>query len=1063
MTDGERLTASQRGACVAHCGTGTAPVAYVDRMLPIGGGGSFAMSRWRLTFKLTLVCVFSLSGLVLGADDAGPQSSRDPFEKAVGPLLIAKCVGCHSGSDSKAGLDLTRQEKLLAGGESGAALVPSKPDQSLIWQRVAADEMPPKHPLTAAEKNVLQQWIKDGAAWSGGALDPLKVSTDQRAGYDWWSLQPLSRPKLPAVRDTLRALQPIDLFVQTQLDGRELTPALPASRQALIRRLTFDLTGLPPAPEDVAEFLADESPDAYERLLDRLLASPHYGERWARHWLDVVRFGESNGFERDLPRANAWPYRDWVIHALNRDMPYDEFVRWQLAGDIIAPQDLQAAQAVGFLVAGAHDTVVPVVDRMRAMMRQDELEDTIGVVGQTFLGLTLNCARCHDHKFDPITAREYYQVAAALAGIDHGEREYVPPELTRQLAAWQSRVDLLAKLLRDQEGPIREKILAERRDGPPSGSPAPIVHAPAPIAAWNFTRDAKDLIGRMHVRLVGSAKLDREGLVVDGQSFAMSGPLEKDLVEKTLEVKIRLQTLQQAGGGAISLQTTDGQTFDAIVYAEAEANRWMPGSNGFQRTLPFGGIAEEQADKQFVTLTQVYRADGTITAYRNGHPYGKPIRKDAAIRFDAGKSQVIFGLRHGTEAGGNRMLKGTIATARLYDRALLADEVAASADSSNTFITEAEIASRLSPDERSIRAGQQAELADLRSKHADASKTSPNKVYSAIATQPPPMKVHQRGSVSALGEEVAAAGLIAIRGPDPDFGLRPDAIESHRRMKLADWITDSRNPLFARVMANRVWHYHFGAGLVETPSDLGFNGGKPSHPDLLEWLAGEFAGSANANHDRYSIKRLHRLMVTSATYRQSSVFNPQAAKVDAGNRLLWRMNPHRLEAESVRDAVLMVAGQLNTEIGGKGYADVNSYFFKGTQFYDPIDPVGYANNRRTVYRMWARGGRSPFLDTFDCPDPSSSTPRRSATVTPLQALSLLNHSFSLRMADQFANRLTSEAGDSVDGQVRLAYRLLYAREASDDETRFSHDFIKRRSLAAFCRAMWNSSEFLFVD
>lgn len=1021
------------------------------------------MVWWRLVFRLSFICGFSLPALALRANDAALQPRPDVFAKTVGPLLIAKCVGCHSGSDSKAGLDLTRQEKLLAGGESGAALAPGQPDQSLIWQRVAADEMPPKHPLTAAEKSVLQQWIKDGAVWSGGTLDPLKVSTDQRAGYDWWSLQPLAKLTLPTVRDTARPLQPIDLFVQAHLEARGLPPAMPASRPVLIRRLTFDLTGLPPAPEDVAEFLADDRPDAYERLLDRLLASPHYGERWARHWLDVVRFGESNGFERDLPRANAWPYRDWVIHALNRDMPYDEFVRWQLAGDIIAPQDLQAAQAVGFLVAGAHDTVVPVVDRMRAMMRQDELEDTIGVVGQTFLGLTLNCARCHDHKFDPITAREYYQVAAALAGIDHGEREYVPPELTRQLAAWQSRIEVLAKQLRDQEGPIREKILAERSHATTSGSPGTVVNVLAPIAAWDFTRDAKDQVGRMHVRLVGSAKLEREGLVVDGHSYAMSGPLEKDLVEKTLEVKIRLQSLQQSGGGAISLQTIDGNTFDAIVYAEAEANRWMPGSNGFQRTLPFGGIAEEQADKQFVTMTQVYRADGTITASRNGQPYGKPVRKDAAIRFDAGKCQVVFGLRHGTEAGGNRMLKGTIASARLYDRALSPDEVAASADSSNTFITEAEIVGRLAPDERSVRAVQQTELADLRLKHADASKTAPIKVYSAIATQPPPMKVHQRGSVSSLGEEVAAAGLMAIQGPDPDFGLRPDAIESHRRMKLASWITDSRNPLFARVMANRVWHYHFGAGLVETPSDLGFNGGKPSHPELLEWLASQFAGAANANHDRYSIKRLHRLMVTSATYRQSSAFSAQAAKVDAGNRLLWRMNPHRLEAESVRDAVLTVAGQLNTEIGGKGYADVNSYFFKGTQFYDPIDPVGYANNRRTVYRMWARGGRSPFLDTFDCPDPSSSTPRRSATVTPLQALSLLNHSFSLRMADQFASRLTNEAGDSVDGQVQLAYRLLYAREASADELRFSTDFVQRRGLPAFCRAMWSSSEFLFVD
>jgi hypothetical protein len=308
------------------------------------------------------------------------------------------------------------------------------------------------------------------------------------------------------------------------------------------------------------------------------------------------------------------------------------------------------------------------------------------------------------------------------------------------------------------------------------------------------------------------------------------------------------------------------------------------------------------------------------------------------------------------------------------------------------------------------------------------------------------------------------AGLAAVTGANPDFQLKADAIESHRRLKLANWITDSKNALFARVMTNRIWHYHFGSGLVETPSDLGFNGGRPSHPELLEWLTAEFSGigQGRAAHP-YSIKHLHRVILTSATYRQSSVFNPSAAKIDVGNRLLWRMTPHRLEAESVRDAILSVAGQLNTEIGGKGYSDVNSYFFKGTQFYDPIDAKGFSANRRTLYRMWARGGRSPFLDTFDCPDPSSSTPRRSATVTPLQALSLLNDAFSLRMADQFAARLKAEAGNNAADQVRLAYQLLYGRSAQPDEVTFSQTFIERRGLPPFCRAMWNSSEFLFVD
>jgi len=982
-------------------------------------------------------------------------------------LLTQKCVSCHSGDDAKGTLDLTTRARLLKGGDSGPAIVEKTWDKSLLWQRVEQDEMPPKHPLSADEKQVLKDWLTKGADWSAGPLDPLAMSSDHRAGYDWWSLQPLKSVSIP-VSKPATTRQPIDNFILEKLAARNLTMSAEADRRVLIRRIAFDLIGLPPTPVEVDDFVNDERPDAFERLVDRLLASPHYGERWARHWLDVVRFGESNGFERDLPRPNAWPYRDWVIDAFNRDLPYDEFVRWQLAGDLLAPDDVQAIKAVGFIVAGAHDTVVPVVDRMRAMMRQDELEDIVGTVSQTFLGLTVNCARCHDHKFDPITTREYYQLASALAGIDHGEREFTPSEVVRQLADWKKRIDELTTQLHDVETPIREAILAERAA---AGSQATATGRIAlPMAAWDFTRDLQDQIGDMHVRLIGSAKRTNEGLTVDGASFGATSRLPRDLNEKTMEVRVRLKTLQQSGGGAISLQTVDGHTFDAIVYAENEPARWMAGSTGFQRTMPFQGVAEDQADKAFVVITQVYRADGTIQCYRNGVPYGVPFRKDAAVKYEAANTQVVFGLRHGTDVGGNRMLKGTIATARLYDRALSAEEVAVSADLTNTFVTETQIAAKLSGPDQATRRSQHAELKELRQRHGELTKSGPQKIYSAIATQSAAMKVHKRGSVSSLGEEVSAAGLSAIRGLSPNFELRPDAIESHRRRQLANWITNANNPLFARVMTNRVWHYHFGAGLVETPNDLGFHAGLPSHPELLEWLAREFSGkgvlaatqNTAANGNPFSLKHLHRLLITSATYRQSSRFNPDAAKVDASNRLIWRVSPHRLQAESVRDAMLAVSGQLNTEVGGKGYTDVNSYFFKGTQFYDPIDPTGHANHRRTLYRMSARGGRSPFLDTFDCPDPSTTTPRRSATVTPLQALSLLNHSFSLRMADNFADRLASEA-EAPDDHVRRAYHLMFGRDPDADELNLGGDFIARRGLSAFCRAMWNSSEFLFID
>ncbi len=1081
----------------------------------------------RVLIVLAVGAAWAGHRLCLAGDDGAGKldartASNEEFSKSIGPLLARRCSSCHVGEELKGKLDLSTREKLLVGGESGPAVVAGDAAKSLIWQRVSADEMPPKHPLSADEKAVLKKWIEAGAVWSGGPLDPLAVSSEHRAGRDWWSLQPIIRPTMPVVppaafaREVGPARQPLDAFVRATLVTRGLKPAPEADRRTLIRRVAFDLLGLPPNPDEVDAFVSDLAPDAYERLVDRLLASPHYGERWARHWLDVVRFGESNGFERDLPRPNAWHYRNWVIGALNRDVPYDEFVRWQLAGDVIAPGDVEALKAVGFLVAGAHDTVVPVVDRMRAMMRQDELEDTVGTVSQTFLGLTVNCARCHDHKFDPITTREYYQIAAALAGVDHGEKDFVASEVTHRLGEMRSRIESLTKLLREQDAPIREAVLLERQaarspidrspafpkaglpdaDPPPDdptqqGSPAfrkaGLRAAPTPIAAWDFaTKNLNDQIGSMHATLHGSAKLDEGGLLVDGTTaFASTAPLGRDLLEKTLEVRIRLKSLEQRGGGAISLHTTQGHQFDAIVFGENEPRRWMAGSEGFVRTLPFAGTDEDQADKEFVVLAQVYHADGTIIGYRNGQPYGKPIRKQAALKYEAGKSQIVFGLRHGTEAGGNRMLNGLIASARLYDKALSAEEVAITAGSANTFVTEAEIVAKLSAEDRATRAAHQTEMSKLRPQYADLAKNGPVTIYTAIATQPPPMKVHQRGSVTSLGEEIAPAGLASIQGLAPSFGLKSDAIESHRRVRLANWITDARNPLFARVMANRVWHYHFGAGLVETPNDLGFHSGRPSHPELLEWLARELRGGEgekerggdNAEREipsprlsfspsplpSFSIKRLHRLLVTSATYRQASTFNESAAQVDAGNRLLWRMNPRRLEAELVRDAMLSVAGELNDELGGKGYSDVNSYFFKGTQFYDPIDPTGFPNQRRTIYRMSARGGRSPFLDTFDCPDPSTTTPKRSSTVTPLQALSLMNHSFVLRMADQFASHLKTSVDESPEQQVRAAYRQLYGRPPEADEVVLSVDFVKRRGLPAFCRAMWNSSEFLFVD
>lgn len=705
--------------------------------------------------------------------DAEDRSTSDLFAEQIAPLLARHCLECHNPSDQKGGLDLTRAEGLAAGGDSGPAVVPGDLEESLLWQRVAADEMPPERTMPAAgrtsltggEKAAVRQWIAAGATWGAGPIDALAFSSDRRAGADWWSLRPIAKTPPPG-KLSEATFNPVDAFITSRLESAGFSLSPPASRRVLIRRLSFDLIGLPPSPDEVETFVNDSSASAYEQLVERLLASPHYGERWARHWLDVVRFAESQGFERDRLRPNAWPYRDWVVAALNDDMPYDEFLLRQIAGDVLWPDDPTALVATGFLVAGAWDEVgqTQQSEAMKAVVRQDELEDLVAVTAQTCLGLTVHCARCHDHKFDPVSQVDYYRVAAALSGVRHGERK--------------------------------------------------------------------------------------------------------------------------------------------------------------------------------------------------------------------------------TATGPGMLAAGA--------------------------------------------------------------------VYAVTPQQPETTYLLRRGDTRQRGEIVSPSGVRAVAATRAEFGLPPDAPEAQRRVKLAQWITAPENSLTARVIVNRLWQYHFGVGLVDTPNDFGFNGGRPSHPELLDWLATEL------QRNRWSLKQLHRTIVLSAAYQQAATFSVQAARVDAANRLLWRKTPLRLEAEELRDAVLAVAGQLNRTVGGPGYQDFRT-FTNNSQFYEVFDAEGFAFQRRSLYRTCIRSGTSPLLDVLDCPDPSATAPTRAVTTTPLQALALLNDSFMLRMADRFAERLRDEAGGDVAAQVDRAYRLAFARPIGPDERAMAEQFVSQHGLAALCRVMFNANEFLYVE
>jgi hypothetical protein len=494
----------------------------------------------------------------------------------------------------------------------------------------------------------------------------------------------------------------------------------------------------------------------------------------------------------------------------------------------------------------------------------------------------------------------------------------------------------------------------------------------------------------------------------------------------------------------------------------------MAGSNGYSRTQSFQAPLEREADKTVVKFAIVYGADQTVTGYRNGHRYGAPYTAPSVAAFEAGKSQVLFGLRH-TPAGGDRFLAGAIDRAALYDRALTPDEVAALAGVASNIVTDDEFLADLSPEARRIRRQLVFDLSRVRSQ---LRLVTGGRVYAVTAAAPEATFVLDRGNPAQKRDPALPGAITALAALAPDFGLAADAADGERRRHLAAWITDVRNPLTPRVIANRLWHYHFGAGIVETPNDFGFNGGRPSHPELLDWLAAELINPRtpvaqirnpkSENPDPpWSLKHLHRLIVTSATYRQSAEANPAASQIDAGNRLLWRKTPQRLEAEALRDAMLAVAGELNPAMGGPGFHDFRTFMFN-SQFYEPVDPVGYEFNRRTVYRTWVRSGRNEFLDVFDCPDPSTTAPRRAVTTTPLQALALLNNSFTLRMAGRLAARVGREAR-GLEEELSWLYDLAFSRKPQAAELTEARAFVAQHGLVAFCRVIFNSNEFLYVD
>jgi Protein of unknown function (DUF1549)/Protein of unknown function (DUF1553) len=775
-------------------------------------------------------------------------------------------------------------------------------------------------------------WVKGIvliALWAVAGVVSHSEETPAQSKNEHWAFKPTVRPAVPGVKDRSWPRNPIDQYVLAKLESEKLTPSAAADRVTLIRRLTFDLTGLPPTPEEVGQFVSDKHPDACERIVDRLLNSPRYGERWARHWLDVVHYGESHGYDKDKPRPNAWPYRDYVIRSLNNDTPYSRFVQEQIAGDMLFPDSADGVVATGFIAAGPWDFVGHVelseskTDGLIA--RYNDRDDMVMNTMSTFLSLTVHCARCHDHKFDPISQEEYYGLQAVFAGVDRADR---PFDLDPRVAAKRRSLMVGRKRLVTRQKELNE-IVAE-------------VTSPQIAQIGARLKELKEQLNAL-------PKPDKEspGNGLDNRKSLTEPPAPPDVRTKRNELKAETDKL------------------------EADL------SNQVQALLD-DAIRSELAD----TRERLIQVNQEIDALP--------------------KPQMVYAAADDFAPSGSFLPPGT----------------------------------------------------------------------------PRPIHLLKRGDVKRPGPLMSPAALNCVPGLAGELPITDPKDEGSRRAALAKWITDPRNMLTRRSIVNRVWQYHFGRGIVDTPNDFGHMGSPPSHPELLDWLACWFLDSGE------SLKKLHRLIVTSATYRQCSsveglkrsrveaedtavsrisASTVQRFNIDSENRLLWRMNRQRLDAESFHDTLLFLTGRLDLTMGGPS---ARQFFFKDDHSpvydYTRFEVDSPDGSRPSIYRFIVRSVPDPFMETLDCPDASLLTPKRNVTLTALQALSTLNNPFVLRQCEHFAARLQRDSAD-LSEQIDRAYRLALSRPPRSTEAGLLRAYARNHGLANACRLLFNSSEFVFVD
>ncbi|MFP6691768.1 MAG: DUF1553 domain-containing protein [Pirellulales bacterium] len=1001
-------------------------------------------------------------------EDEATAAGNAFFEKKIRPLLASRCYDCHSikAKKLKGGLRFDSRAALLSGGDSGPVVVSGKPNNSLLIEAVRYEnsdlQMPPKGKLPDREIALLVKWIEIGAPMPAAA-NPRAVADKAinfKEGRKFWSFQPVTTKDLPAGDETVWLKNKIDAFVLANLERNRLHPSPPADRRTLIRRVTFDLVGLPPTPDEVEAFLADESSNAYDRLVDRLLASPQYGERWGRVWLDLARYTDTTAtWLKSTARAHL--YRDWIVRSLNEDLPYDQFAKRQLATDLMpetGPDDIPALGLLG--LSPTYWKELKLDQNVIKAIVAEEWEERIDMVGRTFLGLTVACARCHDHKFDPVSTSDYYALAGVFASTRLADRKIISEDESRAAAKAREKVAAL------------EKDLAELKKKKPAANQVE-TGVKTPVFANDYAAAIAKLKPSWHEPLNKNPErlAVEKGVAVTPDNYAKftEGRLHAKLTvlgaDYTVAFWFRNDTQNEArpvtgylfsrgpngGTGApgdhLGIGGTASKTSGTLFLYNGDRAKGILGGNTIITPGSWNHVV-------------LARGGNRATLWLNGGPQPE---FDGEIKATAPDSTEFFlGGRNERFA----LIKGRLAQLSFFNRAVSAIEArqlhAASGQPVGPKTEPKEIArpaiAKSDPKAKIEKLTREIESIKKNTPHYD-SPLAPAVEEASLYVEAKganetrldyrpgrarDLKVQIRGNPANLGPLVPRRFLqVLSEGTPAPFE------QGSGRLELANCIFDEAGPLAARVFVNRVWMQHFGRGLVATPSNFGRQGSKPTHPKLLDDLAARFI------EQDWSIKWLHRQIVRSATYRQASQHDSQKIATDPDNRWLWRMNRRQLDVESWRDAMLAVTGRLNLQIGGA-----------------PLELSSADNHRRTIYGRIHRRELDVMLRLYDFPNPISHSPARERTITPLQQLFVLNGDFVRRQAEALVHRLHQATGPDLEAKIRLAYELLYTRSPTAEEVGLAKKFLaydlsddsaRREFWRQYAQVLLGGNEFLFID